>query len=68
MSNFFVTNRIDSFNVILRKNLLSFRQRILNSNNSIVNTLSTSEFFRNSPFTRHWNKLLYLYVLLHMPS
>ena len=60
MSHIFVTSCIDSFNVIRRKNVYSFRARLLSSFNGIIRTLVMSEFYNVSPLTVKWNSILYL--------
>ena len=58
----YVTNFIDSLNVILRKTLYSLRKRLLESDNVLVKSLVNSDFcIRNSSLTKKWNDILYVH-------
>lgn len=60
ISHFYVQNNVDSFNVMLRKNVFSFRKRLLASTNSIVLTIVRSGFYLfQSSLTTKWNDILY---------
>jgi hypothetical protein len=60
MSATYVTNSIDSFIVLLRKNLGSFRQRVLSCDNLLVHNIVKSVFFMcNATITVKWCKSLF---------
>ena len=60
ISEIFVQNNINSFNVILRKTYYQFRARLFNSHNSLISTIVNSVFFYYlSSFTRLWNEYLF---------
>ncbi len=59
MSQAFVTRNLNPFPVILRKSIVSFRSRILNSNNVLVYTIVNSMYFMFSDLTKHWNDLIF---------
>ena len=58
MTTAFVSRHLNPFIVIMRKLIVSFRSRILCSNNSILETLTTSIYFMSSTLVKHWNKLV----------
>ena len=61
ISSIFVLNRIDSFDVIMRKAIYSFKQRLFNMSNCIIDTIINSNFFQDISGTlKHWNELLYV--------
>lgn len=52
---------VDSFNVVLRKSIFSFRNRILFSDNKIIQAISNSNFFLSCNLTLQWNHLLFTF-------
>ena len=54
-----VTNFIDPFDVIIRKSIYSFKQRIISTSNIIINTIYNSAYFAKSSICNLWHKLLY---------
>ena len=56
-SSMYVFNHVCSFNEILRKSIYSFRERILNSQNSIICTLA--RFTLHSPLWKLWHHHLF---------
>jgi hypothetical protein len=60
MSAIYVCNNIDSFKVLFRKNLGSFRKRLLNCDNKLVHSIVTSVYFMfNSSHTANWQNFLF---------
>ena len=60
ISEIFVQNNINSFNVILRKTYYQFRARLFKSHNSLISTIVNFVFFYyHSSFTRLWNEYLF---------
>ena len=59
MSAAFVTRHLNPFIVILRKLIVSFRARILRSENSIIETVTNSLYFTFSTLTGRWNKMIF---------
>ena len=53
-----VNNKVDTFNVIIRKLVFSLRCRLLNSDNSLVKTVIGCQFFYSSPMFNHWETSL----------
>ena len=62
-SSMYVFNHVCSFNEILRKSIYSFRERILNSQNSIICTLA--RFTLHSPLWKLWHHHLFSFWLTH---
>ena len=60
ISQIYVTNGIDSFNIYRRKNIYSFRQRLFKSENLLIQTIVHSDYFNSSPITDKWHSVLYL--------
>ena len=58
-SSMFVSNRIDTFDALLRRQIYGFKTRILKSKNFIVQTVYEAVYF-NSETVKLWNKLLYV--------
>ena len=58
-SGLFVSNGIPSFNELWRKSIYGFRQRVDNSLNKVVNTVSNSTFL-SSQLRKHWRSVLYV--------
>ncbi len=57
----YVSNHIDSFTVLIRKNLCNFRDRLLNCDNNLVSCIVTSVYFMfNSTMSAKWKKLLFV--------
>ena len=59
-SGMFVSNGILSFNELWRKSSYGFRQRVDNSLNKVVNTVSNSTLL-SSQLRKHWRSVLYVY-------
>ena len=55
----FASNGIPSFNELWRKSIYCFRQRVDNSLNKVVNTVSNSTFL-SSQLRKHWRSVLYV--------
>ena len=55
-----VLNNITMFDAILRKISCSFVYRYYNSNNKLIFSSMTSEYFINSSYYKHYNALVYL--------
>ena len=58
-SGMFVFNGITSFNELWRKSIYGFSQRVDNSLNKVVNTVSNSTFL-SSQLRKHWRSVLYV--------
>ena len=58
-SGMFVSDGIPSFNELWRKSIYGFRQRVDNSLNKVVNTVSNSTFL-SSQLRTHWRSVLYV--------
>jgi exonuclease III len=60
MSATFVNNNIDSFYVLLRKSTVSFRQRLQNSQNTLLSTFRRTLFFlTQSKLYSEWSKRIF---------
>ena len=60
ISEQYVHNNIDCFNVLVRKAIVNFRFRILESDNSILKGITMSSFFHySSHLTKKWNSLIF---------
>ena len=59
MTAAFVTRHLNPFIVILRKLIVSFRARILRSENSIIETVSNSMYFLSSTLTGRWKNMIF---------
>ena len=56
----YVASNIDCFNVLVRKHVFAFRQRICESSNVLLETIVSSAFYKyGSKLTMQWNDLLY---------
>ena len=60
MSALYVLNNIDSFNVLQRKSVYSFKTRLQMSKNTLIQTIVTSQFYYISKLACKWHKILYL--------
>ena len=60
ISNIYVINGINSFNMLVRKYIFSFRDRLMKSENILIKTAVGSTFFNVSRMTCKWNQQLYL--------
>lgn len=61
ISCIFVQNNIDSFFTLLRKSAFNFRNRLMKSENAIINTITSSVFFYSySSVTAIWNRDLFV--------
>ena len=60
ISQIYVYNNIDSFNVLMRKYVYAFRERLLKSCNSMIYACVNNMFFINSPLSLKWRELLYI--------
>ena len=58
-SNMFAESDVNSFDSLRRKHIFGFRNRIYNSNNSVLKTLYNSRLFTSS-LNKEWTSLLYL--------
>ena len=59
ISQFYVNNNLDSFDMIIRKCVFSFRKRILESRNLIIQCISDPCFFYTCSMNNKWTQLLY---------
>ena len=60
ISMIYVENGINSFNVLMRKYVFAFRERLLSSENVLLNTIVESIYFRSSFLFIKWKQLLYI--------
>ncbi len=61
ISAIYVSNNIDSFNVLIRKYLGNFRERLLHCDNDLVKCIVTSIFFMwNSTLATKWRESLFV--------
>ena len=60
MSHAFISNRLDPFTVLRRKQVLSFRKRIMSSENLLIKTIVNSLHFLSSGLTVRWNSIIFL--------
>ena len=61
MSAIFVSKCIDSFNVLRRKLIYSFMQRIYTSENPLIQAVVQRSKFEESVVDREWTKALYIH-------
>ena len=60
ISKAFLDNNVDCFSVLIRKNIVSFRKRILSSENQLISAVSSSPFHMlQSSITLKWQKLAF---------
>ena len=60
MSKAFVDYNVDCFNVLIRKNILSFKKRIEASDNALVQNCVSSKYFTYaSKLNAMWFSLIY---------
>lgn len=59
MSEAFIIRGLNPFSVIVRKLIVGFRQRLLNSTNILVRTVIDSMFFVNCQLVNGWNKTIF---------
>ena len=59
MSNAFVNRQLDPFVVVLRKLVVSFRSRLLKSDNILIRTLVNSLYFIHSRLSNTWKDLIF---------
>ena len=57
MSHIFVMQKINHLNVLRRKSIFSFRERLLISDNQLIRTIVNSLFYRVSSMTCKWRQL-----------
>ena len=63
MSQIYVTRKINSLNVIVRKTVFSFKRRLHNSTNVLIQSIISSAFYLTcSHLARKWDKLLYSFM------
>ena len=55
MSDNLIRRGLDPFKVVIRKLVCSFRSRIIQSNNVLLETIVGSMHFMHSKLTRKWN-------------
>ena len=61
MSQIYMANDIDCFKVILRKMVYKFKVRLTRSNNSVVKSPISSQFYvLASSLSRKWQEVLYI--------
>ena len=63
MSHIFVLNGVDHFNVLMRKYVYSFRERLLTCDNTLIQSIVNSLFYRVSSMSCKWPQLLYMIAL-----
>ena len=56
-----VKNDLDTFQVLYRKVIGNFTDRILKSENAIMQTITDSLFFQSSKLNMKWTDVLYLF-------
>jgi len=61
MSAIYVFNNIDSFRILVRKNVYGFRARVNDSENELISCMTSSLFNYHSRVTDRWSKILYLH-------
>ena len=62
ISAVYVSNKIDSFNTIIRKDVFRFKNRIVNSSNILVQAILEYSFYSAcSSMTKKWNNILYTF-------
>jgi hypothetical protein len=61
LSAYMVPNNIDTFKVLYRKVINSFRERLYKSDNLIVSAIINSLFFQTSNLNIKWREVLYLF-------
>ena len=59
MSQVLLDHRIDHFNIIVRKLIVGFMQRIANSKNGLLKVIYDSNYFIYSNMFAHWSKLVF---------
>ena len=60
VSKAFIDHGLDSFDIVVRKNIFSLRNRLLNSDNIIVNAVTGyRHFLLGSKINARWQKLLF---------
>ena len=52
---------VDSFSVLIRKAIFSFRTRLLSNDNPIIKAITSSTFYLSCLLTKKWNKLLFTF-------
>ena len=60
MSESFIRVGMNPFPVLVRKMVVSFRDRILSSDNVIIKAIVNSLFFTFSAMSANWNKLIFV--------
>ena len=60
ITNHMVNLNIDSFDVLLRKSVYNFQERLLLSGNSIISAIINSMFYIDDALYARWLKTLYL--------
>ena len=65
MSALYVLNNIDSFNVLQRKSVYSFKTRLQMSKNTLIQTIVTSQFYYISKLPCKWHKICDQHCVLH---
>ena len=51
---------IDGFDVLVRKNVFSFQQRLKKTVNTIIKSIISSQFHDTSPLSKKWQDILYI--------
>jgi len=59
ITNHMVNLNVDSFDVLIRKSVYSFRERLIRSDNVLISTVVNSMFFLESPLYARWLKVLF---------
>jgi len=59
MTTSFISRGLNPFCVVVRKNICSFRSRILSSDNNLLKTIVESMYFTSSKLTKRWNKTVF---------
>ena len=60
MSNMCVSNAIDTFDALMRKNVYGFRKRILNIDNDMIKCMYNCTDTVNGPMWTSWTESLYI--------
>jgi len=62
ISAYMVNSNMDSFQVIIRKQIYKFRERVFSSDNLLVATIVNAVYFTNNRMSSAWNDKLFDFV------
>ena len=66
VSAIYVNNKIDSFRVLVRKNVYSFKTRLGATSNLLVQCIVSSLFYYHSSSCDRWTKILNLSFVMYI--